>query len=74
MEPAGTPRRESSIADCRLAGTQVALAAGDAAEAVRQLREALTMRRAFPPLTRAPLRLDPEFDPLRARDDFRALQ
>jgi TolB-like protein/DNA-binding winged helix-turn-helix (wHTH) protein/Tfp pilus assembly protein PilF len=74
MEPAGTPRRESSIADCRLAGMQVALAAGDAAEAVRQLREALTMRGAFPPLTRALLRLDPEFDPLRTRDDFRALQ
>jgi tetratricopeptide (TPR) repeat protein len=73
LELADNPRRESLIADCRLAVLQVELAAGDARQAVRQLEGALTMRGAFPPLTPALMRLDPEYDALRSREDFRQL-
>ncbi len=74
LELAENPRRETLIADCRLAGIQVELAAGDSREAVTQLEGALTMRGGFPPLTPALLRLDPEFDALRSREDFQQLQ
>ena len=74
LELASNPRRESLIADCLQARLQAGLAGGDPGETVTRLKEALTIRGAFPPLTPALLRLDPDYDALRAREDFRALQ
>jgi tetratricopeptide repeat protein len=73
LELAENPHREALIADCLQAGIQVALAAGDSRAAVTQLKGALTLRGAFPPLTPALLRLDPEYDALRSREDFQQL-
>jgi len=72
-ELASQPRREAWIAECALARIQAELAAGDPAHAVALLKEALTTSGALPPLTPALLKLDPEFDALRARPDFQAL-
>jgi TolB-like protein/DNA-binding winged helix-turn-helix (wHTH) protein/Flp pilus assembly protein TadD len=73
LELAENPHREALIADCLQAGIQVALAAGDSRAAVTQHKGALTLRGAFPPLTPALLRLDPEYDALRSREDFQQL-
>ena len=70
---AESPRRNLLIADCRRARVDLALAAGDAAGAVRQLKELSAMRGLLPPLTSALLRIDPEFDALRGAEDFQTL-
>jgi tetratricopeptide (TPR) repeat protein len=67
------PRREAFIAECAFARIQAELAAGDPAHVVTLLKEALTSQGALPPLTPALLRLDPEYDALRSRADFRSL-
>jgi len=74
LELAENPRRDALIAECRLAQIQVELAAGEPQRVVALLKEALTMRGTFPPLTPALLRLDPEYDGLRAREEFQALR
>ena len=74
LELAHNPRRDTFIADCVQALVQAGLAAGDPGETVTQLKEALEIRGAFPPLTPALLRLDPDYDALRSREDFRALE
>jgi tetratricopeptide (TPR) repeat protein len=73
LDLAQEPRRDAFIAECALAQIQVELAGGDDARAVASLRVALTTRGALPPVTKALLRLDPEYDNLRARKDFQAL-
>jgi TolB-like protein/thioredoxin-like negative regulator of GroEL len=73
LDLAQQPRRDAFIADCELARIQIELAANDLARAVASLKEALTLRGALPPVTKPLLRLDPEYDPLRARQDFQAL-
>jgi len=60
-------------AECALAAIQVDLATGTPADAVQRLKAASTLRGELPPLTPALLRLDPEFDGLRARKDFQSL-
>jgi tetratricopeptide (TPR) repeat protein len=69
---AARARRESFIAECLVAKIQVALAF-DSAELFPLLEQALTFRGELPPLTPALLRLDPEYDVVRARRDFQAL-
>ena len=73
LDLAQEPRRDAFIAECALAQIQVELAGGDDARAVASLKVALTTRGALPPVTKALLRLDPEYDNLRARKDFQAL-
>ncbi len=74
LELAENPRRDAFIAECRLAQIQVELAAGEPQRVVGLLKEALMMRGTFPPLTPALLRLDPEYDGLRVREDFQGLR
>ena len=73
LDLAQKPRRDALIAECELARIQVELAADDPARAVASLKQAMTMRGALPPVTKALLRLDPEYDALRARPDFQEL-
>lgn len=72
-ELAARGRRDSMAAECALAAIQVELATGAPADAVQRLKAASTLRGELPPLTPALLRLDPEFDALRARKDFQSL-
>jgi tetratricopeptide (TPR) repeat protein len=73
LELAGQPRREALIVECAFARIQAELAAGDPARSVALLKEALGAQGALPPLTPALLKLDPEYDALRARTDFQSL-
>jgi len=73
LDLAQNPRRNTLMAECEIARIQVELAAGDPARAVASLKQAMTMRGALPPVTKALLRLDPEYDALRARPDFQEL-
>lgn len=73
VELAAHARRDSLAAECALAAIQVELATGAPADAVQRLKAASTLRGELPPLTPALLRLDPEFDGLRARKDFQSL-
>lgn len=66
-------RREAFVAACVLAKIQVALARQASTEVSVLLKEAITLRGEFPPLTPALVRLDPEFDDQRERVDFRSL-
>jgi hypothetical protein len=70
---AARTRRDAFVAECVLAKVQVALAGNATAEEIALLKEALSLRGEFPPLTPALLRLDPEFDGQRASRDFQAL-
>jgi hypothetical protein len=73
VELASRPRRESLITECAFARIQAELAAGDPARAVVLLKEALAAQGALPPLTPALLKIDPEYDELRDRADFKSL-
>lgn len=72
-EVAASVHRDVYQAGCALAGVHVELATGTPEDAVARVSEALRMRGETPPLTPAQLRVDPEFDPLREREDFSAL-
>ena len=51
----------------------VALAIQSSAELSALLKEAVTLRGEFPPLTPELLKIDPEYDALRGRADFQSL-
>jgi len=70
---AAKTRREAFVAECVLAKIQVALALHSSAEVIVLLKEAITLRGEFPPLTPALLRLDPDFEGERTNGDFQAL-
>ena len=70
---AARTRREAFTAECVLASIHVAPARDASAELLTLVRQAMTMKGEFPPLTSALLRLDPEFDGQRASRDFQAL-
>ena len=56
-----------------LARIQVALALKSSADVSALLKEAITLRGEFPPLTPELLKIDPEYDALRGREDFQSL-
>jgi TolB-like protein/DNA-binding winged helix-turn-helix (wHTH) protein len=73
LDVAATPRRETYRAECAAARIPAEITAGDPARAVLALREAITAHGVLPPLTPALLKLDPDYDLLRARPDYLAL-
>lgn len=70
---AAKARRQAFVAECLRAKIQMSLAT-KSPNVVALLRDALTKRGEFPPLTLALLALDPDFDGLRADRDFQALR
>jgi tetratricopeptide (TPR) repeat protein len=66
-------RRETFIAECVLSRIHVALAFQSSAELSALLKEAVSLRGEFPPLTPELLKIDPEYDALRGRADFQSL-